>query len=168
MWLRTVGEIVSALATALGWALNFAGTEGIGWQVLAFGGSCVFVALIIWHIAALNGELHRPERQIQLTIRPDPMTVNRVTKWFEVARIPPNRQHAWAMLSLDVRNTDINPRTISEIYLELCTARPARWPFVRWPFQKQIATVPPVRVDAQNEWHKRPNPFLVDWSFGPA
>jgi hypothetical protein len=164
MWARTGFAVLSFLATAAFLFLDLQdiklGGQAIAWQVPALISLAFFGVLVTWHIYSLNSDLHKPERQIDVVIRPDPPLED--GEWFAINTIEDTHKNTVrAYLDIDMRNNDSIDRTVNEIYLEL---RPSRrwwgWPIVR----REMVRAVPVRVDHDLNWYERERPSQVDWT----
>ena len=148
------------------------GGQTVEWQIPALISFCIFGGLVLWHILSLNQQIHSPENQIDVTIRPDPLIINNVSKWYELTSFSdiPGRYSTYTHLFLDIRSTDVSPRTINNIYLEIRTARHLFWRWYTLPvlLQRRVLTVPPMRVDGDINWYKRQFPERVDWVISAA
>lgn len=157
---RPMAEVLSALLTAIFLLVDLTGVNagGIPWQLLALASFVAFVGLIAQHINSLNSDLHKPEHQIDLAIRPDPP----IDDWYKIETMRETRRHSvWAYFWIEMRNSDSVDRTVNEIYLEVRETR--RW--WGWPLLRPaLVTAAPKMVDHDLDWYKRDRRSRVDWT----
>ena len=115
------------------------------------------------HIYSLNKQLHHPEQQIVVSLRP--WRVLQDGPWFALHRHNETLRlyMAYAYFHMDIRNIDIVPRTVSDIYVEVYSAR--SW---RTPFRKLLGVAMPHRIDGDDQRHQRPVPSRVDWALSAS
>jgi hypothetical protein len=65
----------------------------------------------------------------------------------------------WTALDIEMRNREQDPKRISDLFLEIRTAR----------FPKRvIATADPVAIDGDLDWYQRRHPRRVEWLLDPS
>lgn len=167
--MRVWGQLLSFIATAVLLVIDLQGVElgghAVPWQIPALISLSVFAALVYWHMYSLNHQVHSPERHIDLVLRPDSNTPAKVSTWHAINQLTPGMYTTYTHVSLDVRSSDANDRTINELYVEIWTARHIllkRWvlPLV---FQRRIVEANPIFVDGDIHWHENEFPKRVDW-----
>lgn len=161
---RLAIDVVGAVFLAVGVIADLVGVEvrneGIAWHWLAIVGVAIIACSGYWRYFDAHRIAHQAEHLIDVTIRPDPVTLmDGEYKWHALSYITDMANHTtYTRVLVDLRNTDIHARTVNNLYLEVCSEKHF-W----WPFQKRYLTVTPLRVDHQDEWYKRDNPERVDW-----
>lgn len=157
---RSMAEVFSALLTAIFLLVDSTGVDagGTPWQFLALGSFVVFVALIFWHINSLNSDLHKPEHQVDVVLRPDPV----IDHWYQITTIEETRRHVvYAHFYIDMCNSNSVDRTVNEIYLEVRETR--RW--WGWPLLRPVLVTATLKsVDGHLDWYKQDRPSHVDWT----
>lgn len=149
---------MTALSVFLdGQSVEIAGAEP-PWQWIALVAFTIFVALVAWQQWDMHRQIHSPEHQVDVTIRPDPIRDN---DWFFLQRFldQPGLCSLQTYFFVDLRVTDGVSRTVNEIYIEMWAARRWRKPLRRIPYRR----LTPTHVNTDMGWYRRTIPSRVDW-----